>query len=636
MGKLGELRRILWGESLFRRMYLSYALIIILLMALLGMYMARSFSAMIVTRALEYNKQQLSSLEITYTQQISTLQYLITKIYEVQADTAGSIYDSIQFILKGDKPFASLDEYNEFIDRAYNILTFFRLVQSSLRTEMSLFQIKGAERGQGNINILWPVDNIGMVEYAEEITEFIEKMERYPPSSGYRGKIRLFPFTSKSGPVSKRNFYIMYDYIVDKNNRNKVIGYLINGYNTSDLNRVLNSFSYPLTGTAYILDSNGVILYASDLSGSGMTPGFFPLIESDSENDSGGVYRRGGNIYNVIHNKEYNFYVVGEIPEYELSNDVTRRNISILLMSLLFASAAIFLTFLSTRSVQRRVRRITNTMAVAETGDLSARAGVSKYNDELDRIASGLNSMIININDHINTEYLSELRRKNAELKQREAELSALQAEINPHFLYNTLESIRMQALLNRDHETARLIRLLANLFRNRIKNGNVVKINDEIIYCGSLVEILSARYCGAIDLSLDIPDEIKEFGILKDLLQPILENAFMHGFGDDYEETKYLTISGAIDAGGIDLRVKNNGNPIDGEHLRRIRGYLENRDSGADSGNLGLFNVHQRIRMVYGDRYGVFIESGEREGTVVGIKIAALSVDELRKMIDV
>jgi two-component system sensor histidine kinase YesM len=611
-------------------MYLSYALIIILLMALLGIYMARGFASMIVTRALEYNKQQLSSLEITYTQQISTLQYLITKIYEVQTDMESSIYDSIQFILKGDEPFASLDEYNEFINQAYNILTFFRLVQSSLRTEMSLFQIKGAEKGQGNINILWPVDNIGMIEYAEEITEFIEKTER--EASGYYGKIKLFPFTSKSGPVSKRNFYIMYDYIVDKSNQNKVVGYLVNGYNTSDLSRVLNSFSYPLIGTVYILDGNGVMIYASDLSDSGIIPDFFPLISADSDE----VYRSKGNIYNVIHNTEYNFYVVGEIPEYELSNDVIQRNISILFASLFFASVAIFFTFLSTRSVQRRVRRITRTMSVAETGDLSVRIDVSKYNDELDQIASGLNSMIVNINDHINTEYLSELKRKNAELKQREAELSALQAEINPHFLYNTLESIRMQALLNKDHETARLIRLLATLFRNRIKNGNVVKINDEIIYCKSLVEILSARYCGAIELSLDIPDELKEFGILKDLLQPILENAFMHGFGDDYEEMKYLTITGTIKGGEIELRVRNNGEPIGGERLRRIREYLENRDSGTDTGNLGLFNVHQRIRMVYGDRYGVFIESDEKRGAEVGIRIAALTVDDLRKMIDV
>jgi two-component system sensor histidine kinase YesM len=596
-------------------------------MALLGIYMARGFSAMIVTQALEYNKQQLSSLEISCAQQISTLQYLTEKIYEVQTDTESSIYDSIQFILKGDEPFVSLDEYNEYMGQAYNILTFFRLVQSSLRTEVSLFQIKGAEKGQGNINILWPVDNIGMVEYAREITEFIEKAESGTPK--HYGRIKLFPFTSRSGPVSKRNFYVMYDYIVDKDNQNKVVGYLINGYNTSDLSRVLNSFSYPLTGTAYILGGDGVVLYASDLSESGIVPDFFSLISTH-----GGGYRYNGNIYNVIHNTEYNFYAVGEIPEQELSNDTTRRNISILFMSLLFASAAIFLTFLSTRSIQRRVSRITKTMAVAETGDLSVRAEVSKYNDELDRIASGLNSMILNINDHINTEYLSELKRKNAELKQREAELSALQAEINPHFLYNTLESIRMQALLNKDHETARLIRLLANLFRNRIKKGNVVKINDEIVYCGSLVEILSARYCGAIDLSLDVSDEIKEFGILKDLLQPILENVFVHGFDSDYEQMKYLTITGTISGNGIDLRVKNSGEPIDEEHLREIREYLENRGSGTGGGNLGLFNVHQRIRMVYGDGYGVFIESDEKNGTVVGIKIAALTVDDLRKMI--
>jgi hypothetical protein len=288
MGRFKKLQRMLWGESLFRRMYLSYALTIILLMALLGIYMARGFSAMIVTQALEYNKQQLSSLEISCTQQISTLQYLIEKIYQVQTDAESSIYDSIQFILKGDEPFVSLDEYNEYMEHAYNIVTFFRLVQSSLRTEVSLFQIKGVEKEQGNINILWPVDNIGMVEYAREMTEFIEKAESGAPR--YYGQIKIFPFTSGSGPVSKRNFYVMYDYIIDRDNQNKVVGYLINGYSTSDLSRVLNSFSYPLIGTAYILDSDGVVLYASDLSDSGIVPGFFSVI-----NGGGG----GGGGYNL-------------------------------------------------------------------------------------------------------------------------------------------------------------------------------------------------------------------------------------------------------------------------------------------------------------------------------------------------
>jgi two-component system sensor histidine kinase YesM len=521
-----------------------------------------------------------------------------------------------------------MEEYNEYIRHAYNIITFFRLVQSSLQTEISLFIIKGAETGQGNINVLWPVGNTGMLEYASEINEFMEKIEKAP--SIYQGKIRLFPFTSTSGPVSKQNFYVMYDYIVDKNNQNKAVGYLINGYNVSELNRVLGSFSSPLAGTAYILDGRGTVLYASDFSASGIVPSFFAEVRDDPD----GTHRYRGNIYNVIYNRDHDIYTIGEMSERELAADVNRRNLSILFMSFLAAAVAIFLTFLSTRTLKRRVKSITQTMAIAETGDLSARAGVSQYNDEFDRIASGLNSMIININDHINTEYLSELRRKNAELKQREAELSALQAEVNPHFLYNTLESIRMQALLNKDQDTALLIRLLANLFRGRIKSGNVVKIGNEIVYCKSLVEILSARYGGAIDLSIDVSKEIEEYSILKDLLEPILENAFVHGFEEEYEKQKELAISGTVTEGIIDLSIKNSGEPLGEEKLEQIRNYLERRNSPSDGGPIGLLNVHQRIRLVYGENYGVYVESSEEKGTVVGIRIKALTVEALKEMI--
>jgi two-component system sensor histidine kinase YesM len=409
-----------------------------------------------------------------------------------------------------------------------------------------------------------------------------------------------------------------------------VVGYLINGYNVSDLNRVLHSFSYPLVGTAYILDGSGLVLYASDLSDAGIIPGFFSGISGTPWDTN----RINGNIYNVIYNRDYDFYTVGKIPEAELFKNVRARNLSILAISIVSAAIAILLTLLSTWSLKRRVKNITKTMTVAETGDLSVRAKVSTYDDELDRISSGLNSMIININEHINTEYLSELRRKNAELRQREAELSALQSEVNPHFLYNTLESIRMQAVLNKDQDTAVLIRLLANLFRNRIKNGTVVKINDELVYCKSLIEILSARYGGDIDISLDIPKEIEEYGILRDLLQPILENAFIHGFSEEYEREKRLSISGVIEQGVINLRVQNSGKSIEKEKLRRIRDYIEYHDSATEDGNIGLLNVHQRIHLVYGEGYGVYINSDEERGTTVGIKIQALTVEQLKEMI--
>ena len=583
---------------------------------------------MVINRALEYNRQQLSSIEIAYAQQISTFEFLMERIYAVQPGSEGTIYDSIQILLSSNEPFVSAEEYNEYVRNAYNIFTFFRLVQSSLQTEISLFQIKGAEKDQGNINILWPVDNIGMVEYAREIDDFIEIVEETVPI--HQDKTKVFSFISNSGPISRRYFYVIYDYIIDRTRENKVIGYLINGYNTSDLNRVLQSFSSPLVGTAYILDSNGIVIYSSNLSMIGNNYSFFPEIKGTSEP----IVRMGANIYNIIYNQEFNFYTIGEIPNRILTEDAGRRNISILLLSFLSATAAFLLSLLSTQSLKRRVKSIIKTMSIAERGDLSTRAELSPYNDELDRIASGLNSMITNINEHINTVYLSELQRKNAEIKQREAEFNALQAEINPHFLYNTLESIRMQALLNGDQDTALLIRLLATLFRNRIKSGNVVKIKDEIIHCKSLIEILSSRYGGKIELSLNISKEMEEYGILRDLIHPILENAFIHGFREEYEREKHLELSGTLENGIINIRVKNSGEPIEELKLWQIKNYLEDPDSGMEGESNGLLNVHQRSRLVYGDEFGINIDTNMETGTIVDLKIQALTVEELKEKV--
>jgi two-component system sensor histidine kinase YesM len=311
-----------------------------------------------------------------------------------------------------------------------------------------------------------------------------------------------------------------------------------------------------------------------------------------------------------------------------------KRNRSVLLMSLVSAVAAIGFTLLSTWTIQKRVKGIIKTMTLAETGDFSVRAGISPYNDELDKIGSSLNGMIMRIKEHIDAEYLSELRRRNAELKQRDAELYALQSAVNPHFLYNTLESIRMQAVLNEDKETASLIRLLAGLFRSRIKKGNVVRIKDELDYCRSLTDILSVRYGGAVEIVFDVPGEIGEYAVPRDLLQPALENVFVHGFSGDEADGKKLTISGSMKGGEIILQVANNGQSIGQERLAQIREYLECGGAEGNGGSFGLHNVHQRIRLIYGDGFGVQIASSRETGTIVSIKIQALRADELKKLI--
>jgi sensor histidine kinase YesM len=627
-------------------MYLLHTLIIVIAISALGLLLAGNISGLIVNQALDYNRQQLSSLSTAYQQQIATLDYLKGKIYEVKTGPETNLYESVKIVLHDNHPFTSAQEYNAYINHAELIHTFFNLVQSSLQIEMSLFQINGIDEtggidgtdetgeaggiggsgsSRGNMNLLWPSSNAGMMEYAREINAAIAAN----PPDGSGG--RMLAFVSSKGARIERSFYVLYDYLYDKDEPQKLIGHLINGYDTRRLGAVFDSFSYPLEGTAYILAENGSAIFDSDYRLAGAVPDFFSEIASlrDGENSVGGY------VYNIIHNTRHGYYVVGRIQESSLSARVTASNLSILALSLLCAAVAVVLALLCARSLLRRVREITRVMAVTETGDLTARARVSSYGDEIDQISASLNSMIAKIDEHIHAEYINELRQKNAILQQREAELFALQAQVNPHFLYNTLEIIRIQAMTNGDDDTALLIRWLASLFRRRSSAGTVVTIEDELAYSESLIGILQAKFNGDIDVRIEVPAAIRACAILKDLIQPLLENAFVHGFADD-DEDRRLTLSGERRGGDIALSVRNSGPPIRPEALERVRGQLLHSlaPEGRPSGHVGLVNVDQRIRLVFGEGYGVSIESDERQGTVVTLLIKELPVDGLNRLI--
>ncbi|MDR1060963.1 MAG: histidine kinase [Clostridiales bacterium] len=617
-------------------MYLLHTLIIVIAISALGLLLAGNISGLIVNQALDYNRQQLSSLSTAYQQQIATLDYLKGKIYEVKTGPETNLYESVEIVLHDNRPFASAQEYNAYINHAELIHTFFNLVQSSLQIEMSLFQINGidetggiggsgSDSSRGNMNLLWPSSNAGMMEYAREINAAIAAN----PPDGLGGQ--MLAFVSSKGARIERSFYVLYDYLFDKDDPQKLIGLLINGYETRRLGTVFDSFSYPLEGTAYILAENGSVIFDSDYRLVGAVPDFFSEIASlrDGENSVGGY------VYNIVHNTRHGYYVVGRMQESSLSARVTASNLSILALSLLCAAVAVVLALLCARSLLGRVREITRVMAVTETGDLSVRARVSSNGDEIDQISASLNSMIAKIDEHIHAEYINELRQKNAIIQQREAELFALQAQVNPHFLYNTLEIIRIQAVTNGDNDTALLIRWLASLFRRRTNAGTVVTIEDELAYSESLIDILQAKFNGDIDVRVEVPAEIRACAILKDLIQPLLENAFVHGFADDGEDRR-LTLSGERRGCDIALSVCNSGPPIQPEALERVRGQLLHSlaPDGRPSGHVGLVNVDQRIRLVFGEGYGVSIESDERHGTVVTLLIKELSADGLNRLI--
>ena len=257
--------------------------------------------------------------------------------------------------------------------------------------------------------------------------------------------------------------------------------------------------------------------------------------------------------------------------------------------------------------------------------------GDVRANDEIGYLEQRFNSMSASLDKHIQTAYVYQLQSKTAELK-------ALQAQINPHFLFNTLESIRVNALMNKDAETARMIHILGNLFRWNIKSrGMFVELREEFDYAAAFVELEKIRYADAFEVVTDAPGKLLPLGVPKFILQPLVENAIRHG-QMGVSSGGVISIVAREEAGEkLVLAVEDNGRGMDAETVRRIVSQLDRPEAEAeheDHYSIGLSNVHQRIRILFGEPYGLSIESEPGVRTVVSITMPAKSKEDLEKYV--
>ncbi|KGE16318.1 cache domain-containing sensor histidine kinase [Paenibacillus wynnii] len=276
---------------------------------------------------------------------------------------------------------------------------------------------------------------------------------------------------------------------------------------------------------------------------------------------------------------------------------------------------SITVTFTIIRRYSKKIHRIVVYMRRWQEGDLSKRIKM-EGEDELQQISQSFNYMCDRLESYIQTVYVSEIKQKNAQLV-------ALQAQINPHFLYNTLESIRMKAISSGARDVGQMIYILATMFRNLIKKQTHVTLAEEIELCGMYLALTQYRYENKLQVETNIDMSIAGSIVVKLLIQPIIENYIVHGFRTDEEDNR-ISITAAEQEGYIIIRVKDNGQGIELEKLIELRKALQT-DVGSDSlssDSLGLKNVHERIRLNYGSEYGISVVSEQGKGCEVIMKI--------------
>lgn len=275
--------------------------------------------------------------------------------------------------------------------------------------------------------------------------------------------------------------------------------------------------------------------------------------------------------------------------------------------------------YIKLKKLSDRTDTLLLAMERVKNGELNIPIPITNENDEINYISQNFNDMCKKLNEHIEKSYL-------AELNQKSAEMVALQNQINPHFLYNTLESIRMKAICNGDKEVGKMLYILAFLFRRQLKEKNIITIRSELEYCEKYLEIFKFRYDEKFEYTINCDEQLLNKEIIKFTLQPLIENYFVHGIRLENDNNK-LSIEIRIENKDIVIWINDNGAGIDEEKIKSINEMLKTRINFGES--IGLLNAHERIVIKYGKDYGIKLINNKNKGVMVVIKIPCKEVDK-------
>jgi two-component system sensor histidine kinase YesM len=251
-------------------------------------------------------------------------------------------------------------------------------------------------------------------------------------------------------------------------------------------------------------------------------------------------------------------------------------------------------------------------MKLIEKGDFKVKIKYSSK-DEIGKLARTFNSMARKMNNLINEVYFDKL-------KQKDLEVQMLQNQINPHFLYNTLESIHMMAKINKDAETSRMAVALGKILRYSInRNQERVTVREEIEHLKDYIMLQKVRFEDIFDIEVNVDESLNEKNIIKLILQPIVENAVYHGM-DSVESGGKIEIIGYEKENNIIFEVIDNGIGMDEKLVEKMNNYINDLDDTMKS--IGLKNVNKRIQLHYGSEYGVKVFSKQGIGTRVQVTI--------------
>lgn len=371
-------------------------------------------------------------------------------------------------------------------------------------------------------------------------------------------------------------------------------------------------------GSVYIYTPSGEIIYDSTNQ---YYETIFPFFSELEDGISSRVIEGNDCIISTSRRNKFGLIVTHIIPKALIFKEINALKQKIYLVAIICIIAVILLTHYGTSTLSKRISSITSAMKEVRTGKLDSKIDTRPYGDEINDIAINFNEMCVDLSEYIDKIYVYEIDKKNAEI-------NALQTQINPHFIYNTLEVIRMSATSAGDTRVGQMIFLLAKMFRNIVKDENVVLIDTEIRNIKLYLDLFKIRYNETFSYEIEIASTIGSFGIPKHILQPLVENYVIHGYDLKKDNNHIRLIFKEVDE-DILIAIQDNGIGIDDDRLKEVQELLDS-DKTMNRTHIGLKNVHDRIQLIYGKQYGITIKSVPFKTTELTLKIAAKTKKEI------
>ncbi|MGI5898541.1 MAG: sensor histidine kinase [Christensenellales bacterium] len=328
--------------------------------------------------------------------------------------------------------------------------------------------------------------------------------------------------------------------------------------------------------------------------------------------------------------KETGWKIVNLVPVLELVKDIIPISLQCIGLTACLLLFNIFYGSWIIKSVTRQISAVVNFLSSGEKTLPDRQMDDSEFSNEFSFIAQSINTAMSNVAGMTSEMIEKKDALHKADLAEQEAVLLALQNQINPHFLYNTLNCISAIGMARGVTEVSEVASAMANIFRYAIKEDHMVTLSAEIKNIYEYMHIMNIRFEERFVLSCDLSQSMLERSMPKMILQPLVENAIQHGFKHKKGTGKIRIYAKNVDGESWTIVVKDNGDGLRANDLQELQATLENciNDSLHKGGerSIGLVNIHSRIRLQYGKPYGLDIESSEMVGTNVSVILPMLT----------